>query len=94
MQMEMLGSETVRASWGATIDKAHAGTEIVVERHKRPVVSVVNHDWLQQVKARLAWLEQHQRSVLAAQAFEELAISDAPTYTFAELEALYDDDTA
>ena len=54
MQMETLGSEAVQASWATTLDKAHAGIEIVIERHKQPAVSVVNHEWLQKLKLKAA----------------------------------------
>ncbi len=55
--MIKMGSEEARASWGTTLDRAFAGEEIVVQRHRRPIVSMVSYDRLQALKKRLALFE-------------------------------------
>ncbi len=57
MKQITLQSEEARVSWGETLDKAHAGTEVVIRRHKRNTAVVIGYAQLQVLKERLAKLE-------------------------------------
>jgi prevent-host-death family protein len=63
--MVTVGSEDVRTSWGATLDKAHAGKEeIVIQRHGRPIAVLMSYDqWLAQRDRHMALLAQRSDEV-------------------------------
>jgi len=63
--MVTVGSEDVRTSWGATLDKANAGREeIIIQRHGRPVAVLMSYDqWLAQRERHMALLAQREAQV-------------------------------
>jgi PHD/YefM family antitoxin component YafN of YafNO toxin-antitoxin module len=58
MSTVVVTSENARLRWRETIDAAYAEKKtVVIERHNRPVVAVVNYEQLQKERARLKELE-------------------------------------
>ena len=48
-------SEEARLKWRDTVDRAYLGGEIIVERHGKPVVAIINFARWQQM--RQLWLD-------------------------------------
>lgn len=56
--MVAVGSEEVRTNWGTSLDKAHSGQPLVINRHGRPYAVLVSYDqWMAQQEKHLAMLK-------------------------------------
>ena len=69
-------SEEVRQKWAETVDRAYAEKEeVVIMRHGRPIVTLVNHAAWQKTKKRLLELEAVLRAKQVEREIEEDPIS-------------------
>ena len=77
----------------ATLAKLAHGPVILSQRGHSAAVLTSIERW-DEICDYIAKLEQDRRSMVAAQKLEALRNSDQPTYTFEELEAVLDADSA
>lgn len=78
MHSVTMSSEEARLNWRDTVDTAHTGSPVVIERYNKPVVVMVSHAEWQAQQQRLAELEKLAISTLLhARAQEVIARNDA-----------------
>lgn len=71
MKTVTMGSEQARLAWGQTLDTAFAGGEVVIQRHNRPVATLIGHAQLKELRTRLAMLELEKEADAALARIEE-----------------------
>src|SRR5688572_18889170 len=57
MTITTVKSEEARLNWRDTLDTAHTGGAVVIERYSKPVAVVVNYEQWQKERTRLKELE-------------------------------------
>ena len=86
MTVMTIRSEKARMQWRETIDAAYVDkTDVIIERHGKPVVTLVEHKKWQQILNRLAALEFAAR---AAKDYEQMRADPSLTVSEEEYQQL------
>lgn len=72
MHSVTMSSEEARLNWRDTVDTAHTGNPVVIERYNKPVVVIVSHAEWQAQQKRLAEFEKLAVSTLLHKRAKEI----------------------